>query len=77
MKKSLLAVMGLIVVCAWLSLIPGYMIVNDDTAMWAVWVTGVAVITEIGFWVTAATLGVAVFEARRSVWRWLTRGGAA
>lgn len=77
MKKPLYLIVGAIVTIAWLSLIPGYVIAEGDTRLWAIWVTSVALITEGGIWLVALSLGVAVFEARRRLWRWITRRPAA
>ena len=67
MKKTILSITAATVVLAWLSLIPGYYLVEGKT-QWLFWVTAVAVISEAGFWVAAATMGVAVYEARRRIW---------
>ena len=72
MKKTFLIVLGSVVAIAWLSL--GLALALDVTReTWIIWVTSVAVITEVAVWGTAATMGLAVFEARKQAWRWLTR----
>ncbi len=38
--------------------------------------TFTALVTEGFFWVAAAVLGVTVFQARRRIWRWLSRQSA-
>ncbi len=40
---------------------------------WIAAVTGVALLTEIAFWVTAAILGITVWESRKAIWRFLAR----
>ena len=78
MKKILLKGVGVVVLLAWLSLLLGFAIdVSRET--WFIWVTAVALITEAAIWLAAATLGVAVVQARQRIWQWFTRpfrGGA-
>ena len=72
MKKIVLWCVGIVVALAWLSLGLGFAIDVDRDA-WLIWVTAVAVITEIGIWVIAATLGVAVVQARKKIFGWFLR----
>lgn len=64
-------------VCAWIALGVGlYMGVGFTPRL--ILATAAAVTTEATFWLTAATIGVSVFEARRRIWRYVTgRGGEA
>ncbi|MEL7449995.1 MAG: hypothetical protein AAFN78_12355 [Pseudomonadota bacterium] len=72
MKKTILIALGSVVALAWLSLGVG-LAIEVTRESWLVWVTSVAVITEVAIWCAAATMGLAVFEARKKAWRWLTR----
>lgn len=72
MKRTLLWGIGLTVLIAWISMGVGVFL-DVDRQTWVIWVTGVAIITEVSIWLVAAILGVAVFQARKKVWRWLTR----
>ena len=72
MKKMVLWVTGVVVALAWLSLGVGFAI-EVERSTWLVWVTAVAVITEVGIWVVAATLGVAVVQARKRIFGFLMR----
>ncbi len=71
MKTTVLKLTGVVVIMAWLSLLPGYYLVDGKT-QWIIWATAVALITEAGLWIAAATMGVAVFEARRRIWARIT-----
>lgn len=72
MKKLVISAVAAIVASAWASLIFGFFLDVDRNA-WIIWVTAVAIITEAAIWVVAATLGVAVFQARKAIWRWVSR----
>ncbi len=72
MKKPVLWCTGIVVLLAWLSL-PVALAIDLERGTWIAWVTAVAVVTEIGLWVVAATLGIAVFQARQRAWQWLTQ----
>ena len=72
MKNTLLKAVGIVVLLAWLSLGLGLAIdVSRET--WIIWVTAVALISEAAIWIVAATLGVAVVQARQRIWQWFTR----
>jgi hypothetical protein len=72
MKNTLLKAVGIVVLLAWLSLGLGLALdVSRET--WFIWVTAVALISEAAIWIVAATLGVAVVQARQRIWQWFTR----
>lgn len=48
--------------------------VTDNTTTAVVSFTIALIATEVAFWLTALTLGIALVDARKSVWRML-RGG--
>ena len=66
MKKIIIWSTGIGVVCAWLSLLAG-LIAGVDRETWIIWVTAVAIVSEAAIWIVAATLGVAVLQARRRI----------
>ena len=72
MKKIVLWSTGVVIALAWLSLGLG-MAMDLERTTWVVWVTTVAVVTEIGIWLVAATLGVAVVQARKQIFGWFMR----
>lgn len=72
MKKVLMLGVGVVVLLAWLSL--GVALALDISRnVLIVWVTAVAIITEAAVWLAAASLGVAVVQARQRIWQWFTR----
>lgn len=72
MRKILMLGLGGVVLLAWLSL--GVALTLDvSREVLFVWVTAVAVITEVAIWIAAASLGVAVVQARQRIWQWFTR----
>ncbi len=72
MKKTLLIGAGVIVLLAWLSL--GLALTIDiSREVLFIWVTAVALITEGAVWLAAATLGVAVVQARQRIKQWFMR----
>ena len=75
-KKLVLGLAWGIVVLAWIGVIAGAGL-GLSKAQGVIAVTVAAVITEIAFWVTAAILGVSVFESRKAIWRSIFGGGAA
>lgn len=71
-RKMLLQSIGAIVLLAWLSL--GVALTIDiSREILFFWVTAVAVITEAAIWLAAATLGVAVVQARQRIRAWFMR----
>ena len=72
MKKILLIGVGVVVLLAWLSLGLALTIdISRETLF--IWVTAVALITEGAIWLAAATLGVAVVQARQRIKEWFMR----
>lgn len=69
-KKLVLAVTAGVVVLAWVALGAG-LILQVDKPVHITLVLVTALATEVGFWITAAVLGIAVFEARRRVWQFI------
>ena len=72
MKKILLKGVGVIVLLAWLSLGLAFAI-DVSREAWFIWVTAVALISEAAIWIVAATLGVAVVQARQRIRQWFMR----
>lgn len=71
LKKLILSLTAIIVLAAWLSMAAA-IVIKPDQALFITIVTATAVLTELAIWVTAGVLGVAVFQARRKVWDFLT-----
>ena len=72
MKKTVIWCVGIVVVVAWLSLGVG-LAAGVDREAWFIWVTAVALVTEVAIWIVAATLGIAVVQARQRIWQWIRR----
>ena len=51
---------------AWVGLI-GVFFLDPDIKAWTIAVTCVAIITEIGFWLTAGLLGLTMWESRKRI----------
>ena len=66
MKKLALMVVWGVAITAWLGL-AGFYFTDPTTKEWTFAVGGVALATEIAFWVTAAILGVSLLAARKQV----------
>lgn len=71
-RPLILATAGAIVVAAWITVAVTYFL-GFKVGAWTVVVTFACLATEAVFWVSAAVLGVTVIQARRDIWRWLTR----
>jgi hypothetical protein len=72
MKKLIVAVAWLAVLGVWVGIF-GYKAAADPTLKeWTVAVTGGALTLEAAFWITAAVLGITLFESRKAVFRFLT-----
>ncbi len=71
-KRWLLIGGGIICLLCWLALGIG-LLMDAPRHTLIVLVTVAAVATEGFFWLAAAVLGVTAFQARRKIWRWLTR----
>ena len=54
------------VALSWAVLI-GLFFFDPDIKAWTIAVTGVAIITEIGFWLTAGLLGMTMWESRKRI----------
>ncbi len=64
-KKSLsLKIIWSFVALCWLILI-GLFFTDPTVATWTIGVTAVAIVTEIGFWLTAGILGLTMWESRK------------
>ncbi|MEL6449286.1 MAG: hypothetical protein AAFQ62_15235 [Pseudomonadota bacterium] len=72
MKKILMLGAGVVVLLAWLSLGVA-LTLNVSREILFVWVTAVALVTEAAIWLAAASLGVAVVQARQRIWQWFMR----
>jgi len=71
---TLAGLAGVCAVCGWISLGAGlYLDVPRGTRLILAVVAAVA--TEATFWISAAALGVSVFEARKRIWRRITGRG--
>jgi len=66
-KKSLyLKLIWAFVGLSWIALI-GVFILGPDVKAWTIAVTGVAIVTEIGFWLTAGLFGLTMWESRKRI----------
>jgi hypothetical protein len=75
-KKLVLIAVAVIVTVLWLALGVGIFVmktVGFDKTLWVALVTTTAFATEAAFWIVATILGLSVVQARKTVWRWLTR----
>src|SRR5690606_2912955 len=68
------AVVGAAAVAAWGAVAVGYWL-GVSRATWVILVVVAAVATEGLFWSVAAALGLSVLDARKRIWRWVTRRG--
>ncbi len=68
------AVVGAAAVAAWGAVAVGYWL-EVSRATWVILVVVAAVATEGLFWSVAAALGLSVLDARKRIWRWVTRRG--
>ena len=67
--KSAIALTTLLaVVAAWAGLVAFYLLAKPTLAQWTIAVTGVAIVTEVAFWVGAGLLGLTVLQKRRQIW---------
>ena len=73
-KKIVLGAVAAVVGFAWLGLIVTIVLGVETVGKpaWIAIVTFAAVSTEIGVWITAAILGLSIFQARKRIWQWLT-----
>ncbi|GAA0634305.1 hypothetical protein [Brevundimonas lenta] len=71
---TLAGLVAVVAVCGWISLGVGlYLDVDRGTRLILAIVAAVS--TELLFWISAAALGVSVFEARKRIWRKITGRG--
>jgi hypothetical protein len=63
---------GIVFLAAWAGVLAGYLL-RVDVATWTVLVVIAAFASEAFVWCLAAMLGLSIFEARRAIWRFLTR----
>ena len=70
-KLTMITIWGLIIF-AWLGLF-AFRATGPDLQTWTLTVTGVAILTEVGFWSTAAIMGVSLWESRKRVFGWLAK----
>jgi hypothetical protein len=73
-KWIMIAAAGSLCLAAWVILGVG-LFVHFNVRIWTLIVTAAAVLTELFFWVLAATLGVSVFQARRRLWAHIIKLG--
>ena len=71
-KKVAIITVWTIALLCWASL-PIFYFNDASTTVWTIVVTATALATEVAFWVTAATLGLTVWESRQKVLMFLTR----
>jgi hypothetical protein len=72
MKKLIVAIAWLAVLGVWIGIF-GYKAVADPTLKeWTIAVPGGAPTPEAAVWITAAVLGITLFESRTAVFRFLT-----
>ncbi len=71
-KKLVLAVVWGGALIGWAALV-AFHFTDPSAKWWTAAVAGVAVLTEIAFWTTAALLGVSLWESRKKVFRFLTQ----
>lgn len=50
-----------------------YRTTGPDIKSWTMAVTGTAIVTEIGFWLTAALLGMGIWESRKRVFEFIAK----
>jgi hypothetical protein len=71
--KHVIGLTGLAVfLLAWTAVGVGF-VLRVDVTTWTILVVIAAFASEALIWCTAAMLGLTVFEARRAIWRFLTR----
>lgn len=71
-KKPALILIWVLILVACLGLV-GFKFTDPTKEMWIIAVAGVAILTEIAFWTTAAVMGVSLWESRQKVYRFLFR----
>jgi len=71
-KKLAVSLVWGLAILAWAALFT-YRGTEPATRDWAIAVTGVAILTEVAFWSTAALLGLTIWESRKKVFEFLAR----
>ena len=71
-KKLVLAIVWSVALLVWLGVV-GVYLSEPTTREWTIAVAAAALATEIAFWLTAALMGLSLWESRKSVMRFLTR----
>lgn len=71
-KTTLLKTIWSIVLFFWVLLI-GLFFIDPDIKTWTIGVTVVAIVTEIGFWLSAATLGLSMWEGRKRIFNFAAK----
>ncbi len=73
-KKIVLGAVAAVVALAWVALAVALVlgVQTVGKAAWIAVVTFAAVATEVGIWITAAVLGLSIFQARKRIWQWMT-----
>ena len=72
-KKIVLAAVGAVVAAAWITLAVALVVGAKAVGAkaWTAIVLTAAIATEVGIWITAAILGLTVFQARKRIWQWM------
>ncbi|HNR78429.1 MAG TPA: hypothetical protein PKM48_14950 [Parvularculaceae bacterium] len=73
MKKAIVAAVWLIVLALWAGIVAFKMTFEPDIKQWTVAVTAGALAMEVAFWITAAVLGITLFQSRKAAFNFLTR----
>ncbi len=71
-KKLVLAIVWSVALLVWLGVV-GVYLSEPTTREWTIAIAAAALATEIAFWLTAALMGLSLWESRKSVMRFLTR----
>lgn len=73
MKRKLVAAVWSLAALAWVAII-GFKLFGDPSLkQWTIAVTAGALSLEVAFWITAAILGVSVWQGRKAVADFLMR----
>lgn len=69
-KKFMLGVIWSVVAISWTVLAGIFFTVEADNVA-IITVTAAAVIAEVAVWLSAMLMGIALVDARKSIWNWL------
>ena len=72
-KKFVVVAVWLAVLALWAGIGGFYVIAEPALKEWTIAVTAGAIGLELAFWITAAMLGLTLFESRKAVLRFLSR----